>query len=258
MSDDTDLGDNINHQNQNNMTEEEIKATLAKKREKEQKEKEARWNYFYNKRIDYTEFDPPVEHRDNVLTQNSYIEHNLHNYKDIDESIKSSFYYVTDDIYTEERNSDPCPFPPDTSAEWKEGKLYCLRGYIEDSHSFVEGRKSNYQFFIRILMFIGMFSLLGFAHSKPLTALYALGILWIVMPALHFLVPVYYLAPFSKRKRNFIRAYRYYLNWSIRESKRRHRLGLRNAIKYGLRKPTFWQMIAHPSCFYYGNTYFSD
>lgn len=241
------------------MTKEEIKAILDHEREKKDRHNENRRKFYYEQRLDYTESDPHFKNQQNVLTQNSYLEHNrLYCHKEFDEKICFSFYYVPDDIYSAERNADPCPYPSEYSDGWDENNLCGIRRYIGEAFDFVEKRKENYQLFIKTILFLGMFALCGFANTKPLSALFALGILWIVMPTLHFFVPMYYLAPFSKRKRKLIKAYRYYLNWGIRESKRRHRLGLRNAREYGLMKPTFWNTIVHASYFNEGHTYFSN
>ena len=241
------------------MTEEEINAILAHEREKKDKRSKNRNRYYYDMRLDYTEYDPMLTCRTEVLTQNSYLEHNrLLDHAMYDDRICYSFLYVPDDTYIDERCSDPCPYPPDTLEGWDIEQEWGVRRYIEEASYFVETRKDNYQFFIKALLFLGMFVLLGFSGTKPLSALMVLGILWIVMPTLYFLVPMYYLAPFSKRKRNFVKAYRYYLNWAIRESRRRHRLGIRNAEKYGLMKPTFWNTIVHSSYFFDGRTFFED
>ena len=249
------------------MTSEEAKAIVDKKRSEKELEKK-RWHWFYyEQKLDYSECEKPKALWENVHTLNQEMERKFHPYGELDKLFDSSLYYIPDEIYSEERNADPCPYPPSDCEEWNLKIDRWTNRYYEHSDikeliviakRFMSNRVDYYLFWVKLILFLGLVGLMGCILYEPEDT-FIMTLVWIAFViTFMFTVRLEYFAPFSKRKRALIRLWRFYYDWENREKKRRKRLAFRNAKMYGIKKPTFWNvMIAHSSYFRDGkNTYY--
>ena len=201
-------------------------------------------------RYDFSEYDPPVDRRELTATQNRDL------CWDHPSMPGFQYYFVPDDIYTEERNADPCPFiprsmnvksdeyPPIWSQRFKDGRNF---EFILNAHKYDFKRMDEWNFICHIIgaiLAFGGLCLIGHYSESLVVYLPASFILVIML----VLFPMHRMPPltFSKRKWRYYKISRFYRAWNKREYKRRYRLALRNIKRYGLNRPKyFWCFLEY-------------
>lgn len=201
-------------------------------------------------RYDFSEYDPPVEHRDLARTQNTDLcwdYPSMHGYMP---------YFLPDDIYIKERNADPCPFiprsmsdsadkyPPIGSQEFKDRGNYT---FIMEAHKYDFKRLDDWNFICHIIAAILALVALGLIGHYAMSLIVYLPASFIFVVMLVFF-PIHRMPPltFSRRKWRYYKINRFYRAWNKREFKRRWRLALRNIKRYRLKRPNyFWCLLAY-------------
>lgn len=163
----------------------------------------------------------------------------------VEEAVRKSFYYIPDEIYTSERNADPCPFVPKSMQNWYlENAPYGSKAYndamcyrfVEICRDFVKKRWDRWEGFCRTLFCL--FGLVGLGligtHAESLIVYIPS---YVLLTIILLCIPVQRMTPFSKRKSQYVLVDKYYEDWMKREKKRRWELALRNTDRFNLPKP---------------------
>ena len=194
-------------------------------------------------RYDFSDYDSPVENRSLTITQNRELCWNHPSMPGI------QYYFIPDDMYTEERNNDPCPFiplsmhiPDDEYPEIGSQRFCDGRNFlfIREAHQYQFKRLEDWNFIchlIAAILALGALSLIGHFAMSLIVYLPASFILVVML----VFCPIHRMPPltFSRRKWRYYKINRFYQAWNKREYKRQWRLALRNIKRYGLKRPNY-------------------